>query len=197
MQQPEAAPGIAAVASENGSKGGRPTSLEALGIKSEDIWNLAAQGLSNAQISKRLSRSKGKISIRTIAKYRVLMPKDFKVQLDDFDSLPQASEYLTWLKSRYDSLRLAEQHYRSTKKIWEACWKKPLENLEESDLLKALTWIKENHEKSQFEFILDVRALIRFGVGKPEWLTKAIRVASEPFTKYGIAMQIKSPASPA
>ncbi len=174
VQKPEAAPEIAAVPSENGSKGGRPTSLEKLGIRQEDIWNLATEGLTNSELSKRLSRSKGKISIRTIAKYRAIMPLDWKAKFDNFDSLPQAQEFKTWIKSRWNTEAGVTHTYNKVKEIWENCWKKPLESLVEADITNALAWIKENNPNSQFEAMLAVRALIRFGLGKPEWLTKLL-----------------------
>jgi hypothetical protein len=157
---------------KNGSLGGRPTSLDKLGISKEDIWNLAVQGLTNTQISKRLSRSKGKISVRTVATYRALMQPDYKAQFDDFERLPQVPEFKNWIASRFENEKGGNQTYNHVKHIWEQCWRKPLESLTEQDIIKAISWIKETYPSGQFQPILAIRALIRFGIGDPSWLTK-------------------------
>lgn len=172
VQEPEAAPGLASVPSQNGSKGGRPTSLERLGIKSQDIWNLAAQGLTNSEIAKRLSRSKGKISLRTIAKYRAEMPTGYEARFDEFNSMPGVKEFKEWLVTKNDDQHASDAIYSTVGRVWKAVWKKPLESLEEQDLIRALAWVKENQPGNQFHFIIAIRSLIRFGYGKPEWLTK-------------------------
>lgn len=156
----------------NGSLGGRPTSLEKLGIRKEDIWNLALEGLTNPEIARRLSRSKGKISVRTVNSYRAQMPEGYKALFDDFDKLPQIPELHNWLKSRYDDPANAEPQLAMIRNVWEQVWKKPLESVTEQDLLRAIAWIKENHAKSQFHWLLALRTICRVGIFPVEWLTK-------------------------
>jgi DNA-binding CsgD family transcriptional regulator len=145
------------------NKGGRPSSLQRLGISKADIWNLVAQGLSNAQIAKRVYRSKGKVSVRTIATYRAEMPSDFKRQFEDFDKLPSVEEFHTWLQTRWTRRDNAERVYSQVREIWKNCWKKPLELLDERDIIKAIAWIKEARKCNEFAFILAIRFLIRWG----------------------------------
>jgi integrase/DNA-binding CsgD family transcriptional regulator len=154
------------------NKGGRPSSLQRLGISKVDIWNLAAQGLSNAQIAKRFCRSKGKVSVRTIATYRAEMPNDFKREFEDFDMLPGVEEFYTWLQTRRTRRCDVAHVYSQVREIWNNCWKKPLELLDEKDIVKAVAWIKEAHKGNEFGFIIAIRTLIHWGIGQPSWLSK-------------------------
>jgi len=154
------------------NKGGRPSSLQRLGIAREDIWNLAVQGLSNAQIAKRLSRCKGKISVRTIATYRAEMPANFKARAEEFNRLPNLDEYFTWLKTRFARERDARDQISSLRTVWEACWKKPFEVIDENDVIRAIAWIREKHKGNELGFVMAIRYLIRWGIGHPSWLSK-------------------------
>lgn len=152
--------------------GGRPSSLQRLGIAREDIWNLAAQGLTNVQVAKRLTNSKGRISVRTVAKYLSEMPPDYRVRLDDFDAMPEVEELRNWINSRYSTANNADNIISRLKRIWEACWRKPLESVDENDIVKAVAWIREKQPDGQFDWILSIRYMIRSGIGQPYWLTK-------------------------
>ena len=163
------------VLSDGDSRGklpGRPSSLERLGITREDIWSLASQGLSNVQITKHLIESKGKICVRTVATYRSQMPSDYLAQIEDFDKVSRVGELRNWINSRYSARNNSDNTISRLKRIWEACWRKPLESIDESDLVKAIAWINENHSDAQFDWIISIRYMIRSGIGQPYWLTK-------------------------
>ena len=154
------------------NKGGRPSSLQRLGIAREDIWSLAAHGLTNTQVAKHLTNSKGRISVRTVAKYLSEMPPSYTVRLDDFNAAPEVEELRNWINSRHSSANNSGKVISRLKRIWEACWRKPLQRIDENDIVKAVAWIRENHPDSQFEWILSIRFMIRSGIGQPYWLTK-------------------------
>lgn len=155
-----------------GVNGGRPSSLEVLGLRQEDIWNLAVQGLSSSQIAKRLSRSKGNISTRTIAKYRAEMPEGYRAQFSDFQKLPQLPELRAWLLSKFDNPEAAHACLAQIERLWLEVWKKPLESLIEQDMVNGLNYIKQKFPSGQFRWIMAIRYLIRFGVGDQAWLTR-------------------------
>ncbi len=175
-----------------GSEGGRPTALDSLGIRREDIWNLAVDGLSNVQISKSLSKSKGKISVRTIATYRSQMPTDYKAQFEDFDRLPGVQAYKDWINSKWKK-HIALAIVSQVRRVWDSCWRKPLESLTEQDIVKAILWIDENHAGSKYHFRIAIRTLIRFGWGNPSWLTKHLSTKGKKSAPRSISI-LKKPA---
>lgn len=172
------------------SEGGRPTALEALGIRKEDIWNLAVQGKSNVQISKSLSRSKGNISVRTVATYRAQMPPDYQAQFEDFDRLPGVEAYKDWMKTKWKTGG-GEQKLSMVRILWENCFKKPLESLTEEDIVKSILWIDANRFNSRFSWRIALRTLIRYGWGNPAWLERHLSTKGKKNAPRSIAILSK------
>ena len=170
------------------NKGGRPSSLVRLGILREDIWNLVAQGYSNAQIAKQFSRSKAKISVRTVATYRAEMPADYELRFDEFSKLPGSEALCNWIRSRYQRAKYAERYLSYIRAIWKACWLKPLESLDEDDIVKALLWVREYHRSNQISWILGIRFMIRAGIGQPAWLSKHLSTKGKKYPARSLAI---------
>ncbi len=91
-----------------------------------------------------------------------------------WEQMPEAVNWVAWLGLQTKA-KAASTTVAVVRKIWETVWgHKPLSALTENDFMRARSAL-ETEAGFKFNKVMALRYLVRFGFGKPEYLTKFLR----------------------
>ncbi len=91
-----------------------------------------------------------------------------------WEQMPEAKTWAAWLKLQTKE-KAATYTENVVRKLWETVWgHKPLSALSETDFMQARSAI-ETEKGIHFNKVMALRYLVRYGFGKPEYLTKFLR----------------------
>jgi integrase len=139
------------------------------------MWAQVEKGkLSLAEMAKAFGKSPDTIK-RNAA---LLKSLDFNAAtlgpVKEWYDMPEAKPFETWLATKTKNKGARDKMIRTIQGFHATLWgKKQLSQLTEGDIVAAVAEINaKSTGGARFGDIIAIRALIRHGIGKPEWLTK-------------------------